>query len=188
MDTGIIAAFIASGFAVFTSIINIIVSTVNVRRSSNIHVIVETRISYMEKLRNANAVFIGITNPKLILRFGKTNKEFYQYIKDIVESAGILKTLLKSFYPIEFRMVKLINSIEKDCIELIDNETNNDIIEKINNELKEYILLFNQYDWVYWQYIIKQADGKLRDSNIDFDKIYEESKNKYKNEYNYDWI
>ena len=188
MDTGIIAAFIAAGFAVLTSIINIIVSTINVRKSSNIRVIVETRINYMEKLRNANAVFIGITNPKFILKCGKINKESYLYIKDIVESAGVLKTLLKTFYPIEIRMVKLINSIENNCIELIDNEKNKDIIENINNELNEYSKLFNQYDWVYWQYIIKQADGKFKDSNIDFDTVYEESKNKYKNEYNYDWI
>jgi hypothetical protein len=187
MDSGIIAA-IAAAFAVLTSVINIVVSTIYANKSSNIKVVVETRINYMQELRSANAIFLGMANPNVILKCEKINNESFVYLKNIVKSAGILKTLLKPFYPIENRMIKLINSIENNCITLLHNEINNNLAENIKNELNEYTKLFSQYDWVYWQYIIKQADGNFRNSDIDFDNIYEKYKCIYRNEYNYDWI
>jgi len=185
MNSELIPAFIASGFAVFTSIINIVVSTINAQKNSNIRVIVETRINYMQKLRSANAVFIGLANPNLIIKCLNNNELIFN--KEFAESIGMLKTLLKPFYPIERRMVELINTIENNII-LLNNEKDKNLLENIKTDVVTYIKLFNQYDWVYWQYIMRQADGKYRNSNIDFDNMYEETKIKYIKEYDYDWI
>jgi len=186
MDSGILAAFIIAGFAVITSVINILTSRVNAKKNSNISFIVDTRINYMQKLRNANAIFIGIANPNVILNCIKNNS--LTLLKDFVESAGILKTLLKPFYPIEKRMIDLINSIENNSIKMFNDGIDNNIFEKNNIDLTLYIKLFNQYDWSYWQFIMSQADGQYKNSNNDFDKLYKELGIKYKKDYNYDWI
>ena len=185
MDSGIIAAFIVAGFAVLTSIVNIITSRINAKKNSNISFIVETRIKYMQKLRSANAIFIGMANPNVVENCIK-NKTF-SLITDFVESAGMLKTLLKPFYPLEKRMIELINSIENNCIKMLNNGIDNNLVEKNNNDLRLYSGLFNQYDWVYWQYIMSQADGRYKNSNTDFDNLYKDLGTKYKKEYNYDW-
>jgi len=186
MDSGILAAFIIAGFAVITSVINILTSRINAKKNSNISFIVDTRINYMQKLRNANAIFIGIANPNIILNC--INNNSLNLLKDFIKSAGILKTLLKPFYPIEKKMIDLINSIENNSIKMLNNGIDNNIIEKNYNDLILYIKLFNQYDWVYWQFIMSQADGKYKNSNSDFDKLYNELGIRYKKEYNYDWI
>jgi hypothetical protein len=186
MDSGIIAAFVASGFAVLTSIINIIVSSINAKKDSNIKVIVKTRIIYLQKLRNVNAKFISMANLNLISNNTKKNELFI--IKDFLESVSKLKTLLKPFYPIEKRLIELIDSIENNTIMLFNGDVDNDLIVKLKNDIMIYTKLFNQYDWVYWQYIIKQADGRFKNSNSDFDEIYEENKLKYVKEYNYEWM
>jgi bifunctional ADP-heptose synthase (sugar kinase/adenylyltransferase) len=186
MDSGIIAAFVASGFAVLTSIINIVVSSINAKKDSNIEVIVKTRIIYLQELRYVNAKFISMVNLNLISN--NTKKKELFIIKDFLESVSKLKTLLKPFYPIEKRMIELTDSIENDTITLFNCDVDNDLIVKLKNDIMIYTKLFNQYDWVYWQYIIKQADGRFKNSNSDFDEIYEENKLKYMKEYNYEWI
>jgi len=186
MDSGIIAAFVASGFAVLTSIINIIVSSINAKKNSNIEIIVKTRIIYLQELRHVNAKFISMANLNFISNNTKKNELFI--IKDFLESVSKLKTLLKPFYPIEKRLIELIDSIENDTIVLFNGGVDNNLIVKLKNDIMIYTKLFNQYDWVYWQYIIKQADGRFKNSNSDFDEIYEENKLKYMKEYNYEWM
>ncbi len=186
MDSGVIAAFVVAGFAVLTSIINIIVNSINAKKDSNIRVIVKTRIIYLQELRSVNAKFIGMAGISRISIYAKNNDSLF--IRDFLESVSKLKTLFKPFYPIEKRLIDSIDSIENDVITLFNGEMNSGLTEKLKDDIKTYTKLFNQYDWVYWQYIIKQADGRFKNSNSDFDKIYEENKLKYKEEYNYDWI
>jgi hypothetical protein len=188
MDSAVIAAFIAAGFAVVTSVVNIVVSSVNAKKSCNIQVIVETRIAYMQKLREANATFIGIANPDIILQSTQLNDSFFVYHKEMAESVGVLKTLLKPFYPVENRLIKMIDSIEKNCLSLFKNEKDSILSDKIENEIAIYTNLFSQYDWVLWQFIMKQADGKFRNSNMDFDDVYEETKKGIIKNYKYEWI
>jgi hypothetical protein len=188
MDSAVIAALIAAGLAVVTCIVNLIVSSMNSKKNSNLKIIVKTRLKYMQSLRNANSIFIGISNPDITLYCIKCNKNKYFYPKELAEAAGILKTLLKPFYPIENRLLGMINSIENNCLNLFLNGETNGLIEKIKTELKLYIKLFTQYDWAFWQYIIKQADGKDKNSDKDFDEIYEDTRKNIISLYNYDWI
>ena len=160
-------------------------NTIHAKKNSNIRFIVETRINYMQKLRSANAIFISLANPSLKLNCN--NEKTLILLKDFIESAGILKTLLKPFYPIEKRLVELIYSIENNIILMFNNKSENNLSENILNDLSLYTKLFNQYDWVYWQYIMSQADGQYKNSDNDFDKLYSDIQIKYKNIYNYDW-
>jgi len=188
MDSAVIAAVIVAGLAGATSLINIILSVINARQSGNIRVIVETRIEYMQMLRKANAVFIGLAKPNVVLQFSKLNNGLYIYPKELVEATGTLKTLLKPFYPVEIRLLTMINSIENNCLALFANDSIIQSDDNITNELETYIKLFTQYDWVLWQFIMKQADGKYKNSNIDFDEVYGETQRNITNTYGYKWI
>ena len=187
MDSSVNAAFIAAGFAVITCIINIIVSAVNSKKDNNLKIIVETRIKYMQSIREANAIFIGIANPDVIQYCSKTNTGLFFYPKELAEAAGVLKTLLKLFYPIENRLIKLICSIEDNCLWLFGNDATNELTEAIKSDLAKYTKLFAQYDWVYWQYIIQQADGNFKNSHKDFDETYEETRLNITKSYGYIW-
>jgi hypothetical protein len=190
MDSSLIAAFCAAGVAGVTSIINIIVSVTNAQKNNNIQVIVETRIAYMQQLRNANATFSGLADPDVIHSLKKIDNGLFVYPRELGSSAGLLRTLLKPFYSFESRLIGLIDAIEHDSLILFEKGTDNALTEKIKNNLVVYMKLFAQYDWAYWQYIMKQVDGKCKNSNLDFDAIYKETEQNiakcYKN--NYKWM
>jgi succinate dehydrogenase flavin-adding protein (antitoxin of CptAB toxin-antitoxin module) len=99
----------------------------------------------------------------------------YVYPKELAESAGILKTLLKPFYRIESRLIEKINSVEEKCLNLYINGATDRLTEIIKSERSEYIKLFAQYDWAYWQFIMKQADSRYKYSSKSFDDIYRET-------------
>jgi len=175
MDYGVIAAIVTAAAALFA----IIVSWSNSKKGSILKVVVESRVEYMQSLRSANATFIGLADPDVILQSMKTVSLVPAYPKDLAVAAGSLKTLLKPFYKIEQQLIKMINSIEKRCFALFAEDGSVDIT-KLKQSLELYTQLFAQYDWAYWQYVMKQADGKLRNSDEHFDKTYEETGEKYK--------
>jgi|GEM_PF-6919687 len=188
MDFSVIAAFTAAGMAGATSIMSLIVSHSNAKKNSIIRVIVETRIKYLQQLRDANAKFIGVANPEVIYSVQKINTALFVYPKELAESVGLLITLLKPFYQYEKRLVELINVIERNCLTMFMGEADDVIAEKIKKDLAIYMKLFAQYDWAYWQYIMKQADGKCINSNVDFDNVYKETQKEISKRYDYEWI
>jgi hypothetical protein len=193
MDSAVKIAFITAGVAFITCIMNMIVIFINSKKSGNLKIIVETRIKYMQSLREANAIFIGCSNPDVILQCAKIINGMYVYPKELAEAAGLLKTLLKPFYRIENKLIEKINSIEQKCLDLYINGATYNLIETIKTERADYIKLFAQYDWAYWQFIMKQADSKYKYSSQSFDDVYEETRRDIVDyakveKFVYDWI
>jgi len=180
-------AIVAAVIALVTALVNAIMYLNSSKKSAVLKVIVETRIGYLQSLRNANATFIGIANPDVVLHCAKIASTEYIYPKDLADAVGSLKTLLKPFYPIERELIEKIDSIESGCLDLFMKGEARGSTESLRNELATYTKMFAQYDWAYWQYIIKQADGKFKNSNVDFDEVYKETGRCIAETYDYDW-
>jgi hypothetical protein len=148
------------------------------------------RIKYLDEIRKANGFLLGLIDRdtiKFLAKTQKTDKCCESYLVSLNTEVGKLKTYFKPFYPIEQAIISALDALVEQCTaQFLSPEQ--ELGTELNTAAKRYNTLYAQYDWAYWQYIQKQADGKFLNSSVQFDKVYGELAKEMKKDYDYTWL
>lgn len=180
METAIVVALISAGIALLTAIVSATVTITQKYRSNVIAIVTNGRIKYLDDLRDGNTAFAALTNHDVIKAYSGC------YPLEVRRALSKMSTFLKPFYDIERALVGTAEELATVCIKQFD-EPQNDFKDEILRLKARYTKLYAQYDWAYWRYIQAQVDGKKRNSDTDFDRIYAETKEELCALYDYTW-
>jgi len=178
METAIIAVIISSFLTIVVTVVNVVMSVMQKKQSDRLTIVTSGRIKYLDQIRSANADFVGRTEVPVIKYCAANVGDEQNYPVDISIAAANLKTFLKPFYRIEEKIITQVDELLQACLRQFA-EPDADYSQKIEDLRRRYNKLYAQYDWAYWKYIQEQYDGRVLDSDSDFDAVYEQMQNTF---------
>ncbi|NCA92944.1 hypothetical protein EOM82_06855 [bacterium] len=170
MFNSVLIALIPASLAFVAAAASLAYSFLKGKQDNVLKIVTEGRIRYLAGIREGYAAFIGLTHIEIIESAQAFKAKDYPYLNFLAISYGKIKSYIKPFYEID---ATLLQSLDK--LYLLVLQTFSGVIvdkDELPKERVRFEKLFAQYDWAYWLYIQRQANGKYIDSKNSYDEEY----------------
>lgn len=172
MDTTVLILQIVTIFVSVSSLVfNLVSATLENSKKNYIKVVTEQRLKNKSIVRESVKNLLAFSNIQTLCLLNE------ETLKKSVESAAAIETVLKDVYPEDNCVLLATNNLIVEMAKQIDVGNNAQAVSIAREKL---LYEFSVYDLADWRFIKKQANGKKIDGN-DFDEIYRNTREKYKN-------
>ena len=170
MEPELIITIVTAGIALITSAVSFAYTFIQNKKERIRKIVLDNRIRYMNEIRQGFTDIIGLSYPAAIKLAKNNNETMKSYAEKLFNGFGKIKTYLKPFYKIDKEVLHALDCLYTNILSALhDNDETTQDIDKLRNDFADKYL---KYDWAYWKYIQQQKDGKYKNSDDDFDKVY----------------
>lgn len=159
---------------IVVSVISMVLGVLNTlrenRRTHYIEIVTAQRLRNKEKIQQAAKTIMQYTDSAVI------SQSDANCVLMCAEAAAEISVVLKNIYPEENYLIKQAEVVVSELNKYLNSVTKEE--KDLMEARAEFYKQFSIYDLSDWKFIKSQAYGDATDSD-DFDKIYNETSDKY---------